>query len=104
MDITILKAVAQHLDNNVIIVADLDTIQLYVRNQGLANNTITLVDLLQEDPVADIAADQQPEATTGHPAEAGPTGVPEEVLTTSSTGHPMQQQEKEKPYTTYSSG
>ena len=58
MDITILKAVAQHLDNNVITVADLDTIQLYVKNQGLANNTIALADLLQEDPVADIAADQ----------------------------------------------
>ena len=58
MDTTILKAVAQHLDNNVITVADLDTIQLYVRNQGLTDNTIALADLLQEDPVADIAADQ----------------------------------------------
>ena len=58
MDITILKAVAQHLDNNVITVADLDTIQLYVKNQGLTNNTIALVDLLQEEPVAEIAADQ----------------------------------------------
>ena len=88
MDITILKAVAQHLDNNVIIVADLDTIQLYVKNQGFTNNTIALADLLQEDPVADIAADQQPEATAGHPVEADPTGVPVEVLTASSTGHP----------------
>ena len=58
VDITILKAVAQHLDNNVITVADLDTIQLYVKNQGLPNNTIALADLLQEDLVADIAADQ----------------------------------------------
>ena len=66
----------------------MDTIQLYVRNQGLSNNTIALADLLQEDPVADTAANQQPEATVGHPVEAGPTGVVVEVLTTSSTGHP----------------
>ena len=82
------KAVAQHLDNNVITVVDLDTIQLYVRNQGFANNTIALADLLQEDPVTDTAAHQQPEATAGHPIEAGHTGVPAEVLTTNSTGHP----------------
>ena len=88
MDTTTLKAVAQHLDNNVITVADLDIIQLCVKNQGLPNNTIALADLHQEDPVTDIAADQKPGATAGHPVEAGPTGVPAEVLIASSTGHP----------------
>ena len=105
MDTTTLKAIAQHPDNNVITVADLDTTQLCVRNQGLPNNTITLTDLHQEDLVTDIAADQQPGAAAGHPVEAGPTGVPVEVLIASSTGHPSaQQQEKEKPYTTHPSG
>ena len=88
MDTTTLKAVAQHLDNNVITVADLDIIQLCVKNQGLPNNTTALADLHQEDPLADTTADQQPGTTAGHPIEAGPTGVPAEVLITGSTGHP----------------
>ena len=88
MDTTTPKAVAQHLDNNVITVADMDIIQLCAKKQGLPKNTIALADLHQEDPVTDIVADQQPEATAGHPIEAGPTGVPVEVLTASSTGHP----------------
>ena len=53
------------------------------------DNTIALSrPSLQEDPVADTAADQQSEETAGHPIEADPTGVPVEVLTASSTGHP----------------
>ena len=87
MDTATLKAVAKHLDNNIITVAAYDTILLYVRNQGLTNNTIALADLLQEDLVAGTAANQQPEATAGLPVEAGHTGVPVEVLITNSTGH-----------------
>ena len=58
MDTATLKAVAQHLDNSVITGVALDTIHLCVRNQGLASNTITLADLLPEDPAADTAANQ----------------------------------------------
>ena len=96
MDTATLKAVAQHLDNNVITVAALDTIQLYVRNQGLANNTITLADLLPENSVTDTGANQQPEATAGCPVEAGPTGVPVEVLSAKGTGHPSATAGKEE--------
>ena len=91
-----LKAVAQHLDNNVTIVVVLDTIQPYVRNLGLSGITTALADLPSEDPVADTAANQQPEATAGHPIEADPTGVPVEVLTTNSTGHPSTTAGKEE--------
>ena len=85
---TTLKAIAQHLDNNVITAADLDTTQLCAKNQGLPNITTALADLHQEDLVADTTADQRPGTTAGHPIEAGPTGVPAEVLIAGSTGHP----------------
>ena len=56
--------------------------------------TTTLADLAPEDPVTDTAANQWPEATAGHPIEADSTGVPVDVLTTNSTGHPSSTAEK----------
>ena len=64
------------LGNNVIIVAYLDTIQLYVSNQGLVNNTIALADLLQEDPVTDIAADQSTRGNSWSPSRGRPYRSP----------------------------
>ena len=47
----------------------MDTTQLYAKNQGLPNNTTALVDLHQEDPVADTTADHETGTTAGHPIE-----------------------------------